>query len=245
MTLQNGHAEFNGTVSGSLTSPVIAGHVTANNIVIEKQSIEAFSADVNAASTRGAGPQRDTGLPDHAGAPRRQRWRLHEWKPDNTSAVTATASLQNADITNLLALLGQTQIPVKGSLSAEAQVNGTLADPRATATLRGGKGSAYGEPFDRADRQRDLREWRTAGVHGRSRRGRRKVNLTGAFNTLPTDFLAGTIQANVKTSDVALNQIQNRSVNTSRRSAASRTPPRMPRSGWFTPKPASSSKSSS
>jgi translocation and assembly module TamB len=207
VSLQNGHAEFTGSITGPPTSPVIAGHVTANNIVIEKQKVEAFSADVNARSTE---------VQVHNGTLAYQDMRarlsgtlaLDQWKPDNRSAVTATASLQNADIANMLALLGQTQIPVKGSISAEAQVNGTLADPRATATLRGGKGSAYGEPFDRATANLTYvnggRQEFTAEVDS----GVKKINLTGAFQHSPTDFLTGTIQANIKTSDIALNQIQ-------------------------------------
>ncbi len=105
--LQNGHAEFNGSIAGSLSSPEIAGHVTANNIVIEEQNIEAFSADVNAKST-------EVRIGNGALAYQNMRARLtgtlalHQWKPDNQSAVTASASLQNADISNVLALLGQT-----------------------------------------------------------------------------------------------------------------------------------------
>jgi len=207
VTLQKGYAEFKGTVNGALDSPAIAGHVNASNVLIEKQSIEAFSADVSVSSTQ---------IQVRNGVLAYQTMRarvagslaLHQWKPDNQSAVTGTASLRNADIANLLALLGQTQIPIQGSLTAEAQVNGTLADPRATATLRGGKGSAYGEPFDRATAdvtyvnggRQDFRVEVAAGV--------RKVNLAGTFEHAPTDFFSGTIQANAKSSDLALDQIR-------------------------------------
>ena len=135
VTLENGHAEFDGAISGSTTSPVISGHVTANNIVIEKQTIEAFSADVNARSS-------EVQVRNGTLAYQTMRARLsgtlglHNWKPDHSSAVTASTSMQNADISNLLALVGQTQIPIKGSITAEAQLNGTLDDPRATANIR-------------------------------------------------------------------------------------------------------------
>lgn len=207
VSLQNGHAEFTGTVYGSLTSPVISGHVTANNAVIEKQNIEAFSADVIARST-------DVQVRNGALSYQNMRARmagslgLHDWKADNQSAVNGTGSLQNADIANVLALLGQTQIPVKGTISAEAQVNGTLADPRATATVRGSNGSVYGEPFDRATANLTYvnggRQDFTAEVDS----GPRKINLTGDFQHSANDFLSGTVDANVKTSDMALNQVQ-------------------------------------
>jgi translocation and assembly module TamB len=207
LVLQKGYAEFNGTLAGALDSPTIAGHVNATNVLIEKQSIEAFSADVNASSTQ-------VQIRNGALAYQNMRARvsgtlaLHQWRPDNQSAITGTASMQNADIANLLALLGKTQIPIKGSLTAETQVNGTLADPRATATLHGGKGSAYGEPFDRATAnvtyvsggRQDFTVELDAGV--------KKVNLSGTFQHAATDFFSGTIHATVKSSDLALNQIQ-------------------------------------
>ena len=207
VTLDKGYAEFKGTVAGALDSPAIAGHVNAANVLIEKQSIEAFSADVNASSSQ---------LQVRSGVLAYQTMRarvagtlaLRQWKPDNQSAVTGTASMQNADIANLLALFGQTGIPVKGSLTAEAQVNGTLADPRATATLRGGKGSAYGEPFDRATANVTYVNGGRQDFTVEVSSGVRKVNLTGTFQHAPEDFLAGTIQANIKSTDVALNQIQ-------------------------------------
>ncbi len=206
-TLQKGHAEFNGTVQGPLESPAIVGHVTANNILIEKQSVDAVSADINA---------RRTQLQVRNGVLAYQNMRarisgslgLQDWKAGNQSAVSATTTLQNADITQLLALLGQNKIPVKGSISAEAQVNGTLADPHATATLRGGKGSAYGEPFDRLTANvtyvsGGLQEFQGAAVSGS-----RQIDLNGTYRPSPADFLAGLAQAHIKTSDLALNQIQ-------------------------------------
>jgi translocation and assembly module TamB len=207
VNLRNGHAEFNGSVSGSLTSPIIAGHVTANNIVIEKQDIDAFSADVNASGAQ---------LQIRNGTLAYQKMRarigvtlaMREWKPDSQSAVTATASLQNADIVNVLALLGEPRIPVTGSLSGEGQVNGTLADPRATATIRGGRGSAYGEDFDRMTASVAYVNGARQEFNAEVDAGAKKVTLTGTFQHAPNDFFQGTIQANLNTSDIALNQIE-------------------------------------
>jgi translocation and assembly module TamB len=206
VSLKNGHAEFNGNISGPPKSPSISGHVTANNIVIEKQSVEAFSADMDAGSTQ-VRIRNGTLAYQNMRARLAGTLGLHDWKFDNNSAVTATASLQNADISNVLALLGQTQYPVKGSVSAEVQLNGTVADPRATATLRGGKGSAYGESFDRITANVTYVNGGRQEFNAEVDSGPRKINLTGTFQHSPSDFLAGMIQANAKTSDIALNQI--------------------------------------
>ncbi len=207
VSLQKGHAEFNGTISGFLNSPVIVGHVTGNNVVIQKQNIEAFSADVNARSTE-VQVRNGTLAYQNMRARLSGNLGLKEWKPGNGSAVTATASLQNADIANVLALLGQTQIPAKGSLSAEAKVDGTLADPRATAALRGGKGSAYGEAFDRVTANLTYINGGRQDFDAEVEAGVKKINLTGSFQHAANDFLSGTLQGNIKTSDITLNQVE-------------------------------------
>jgi translocation and assembly module TamB len=63
--------------------------------------------------------------------------------------TTATASISNLPIDRILALAGQRDLPVNGTLAANAQVAGTLQDPRVNGTFTVTKGSAYEEPFDR------------------------------------------------------------------------------------------------
>lgn len=206
-SLHDGLADFRGTVNGSLDSPAIAGHLNASNVLIEEQKIDAFSADINASSTQ---------LQVRNGVLAYQKMRariagtlaLEQWQFANHSAVIATASLQNADVANVLALAGETNIPIQGLLTAEAQVNGTLADPRATATLRAGKGLAYGEPFDRATGSVSYVSGGRQDFHVEAESGAKKMSLDGNFQHAPDDFLAGTIQGSMKSSDMALNQIQ-------------------------------------
>jgi translocation and assembly module TamB len=206
-TLQNGLADFKGTLHGSLDSPAVAGHITATNILFEQQKIEAFSADLNASGTQ---------LEVRNGVLAYQKMRarvagtlaLHQWQPGSNSAVIATAAIENADVANLLAISGQTNIPIRAPLSAEAQVNGTLADPRATATLRAGKGTAYGEPFDRATANVAYVTGGRQDFHAEVDAGAKKISLDGTFQHAPDDFLAGTIQGDIKSGDLPLNQIQ-------------------------------------
>lgn len=204
--MEKGYAEFRGTLHGALNSPEIAGHVNATNIVIQQQKIEAISADLTASGSQ-------VQVLNGVLAYQKMRARvagtlaLHQWQPDSKSTVTATVSMQNADIANLLALLGETRVPVTGSLSAEAQVNGTLADPRAAATLRGGKGTAYGEPFDRAIGKVEYVSGGRQDFHLEVDASAKKLNLDGTFQHASTDFLSGAIEASIKTSDLALNQV--------------------------------------
>jgi translocation and assembly module TamB len=61
----------------------------------------------------------------------------------------ATASIANLPLDRTLALAGRGDLPVSGTVSVGAQLNGTLQDPRINATLSIVKGSAWQEPFDR------------------------------------------------------------------------------------------------
>src|SRR5262249_39798458 len=61
--------------------------------------------------------------------------------------TTATASIANLPLDRTLAVAGRRDLPVTGTVSADAQLSGTLQDPRANATLSVVKGSAWQDPF--------------------------------------------------------------------------------------------------
>jgi translocation and assembly module TamB len=63
--------------------------------------------------------------------------------------TTANADIRNLPIDQALRVAGERDLPVSGTLTATAQVSGTLQDPRAIATVTIVKGAAYNEPFDR------------------------------------------------------------------------------------------------
>ncbi|HJT88148.1 MAG TPA: translocation/assembly module TamB domain-containing protein [Bryobacteraceae bacterium] len=63
--------------------------------------------------------------------------------------TTAMASISKLPIAQVLAVAGRSDIPVSGTLQANAQLSGTLANPRATGEFAITRGSAYQEPFDR------------------------------------------------------------------------------------------------
>ncbi len=63
--------------------------------------------------------------------------------------TTASGSISNLPIDQVLAVAGRRDLPVSGVLTANAQVSGTVDHPQATANFVINKGSAYQEPFDR------------------------------------------------------------------------------------------------
>lgn len=73
---------------------------------------------------------------------------------DGTTALAkdylthATASIANLPVAKVLAITGQTDIPASGTLTANANVAGTLANPDAQADLTLAKAVVYTEPVD-------------------------------------------------------------------------------------------------
>jgi translocation and assembly module TamB len=64
-------------------------------------------------------------------------------------ATTATASISGLPIEQVLRVAHKSDVPASGILSANADVSGTFADPRAKATFTVTKGMADQQPFDR------------------------------------------------------------------------------------------------
>ena len=74
---------------------------------------------------------------------------LNDWGTEPASPITGTATLSGADVSELLELAGEKQIPVRGALALTGSVSGTVGSPRAIAEVAIIKGVAYDEPFDR------------------------------------------------------------------------------------------------
>ncbi|HEX5107881.1 MAG TPA: translocation/assembly module TamB domain-containing protein [Vicinamibacterales bacterium] len=79
--------------------------------------------------------------------------------------IALDAGLEGADIAALLAALGRTDIPAGGSVSLQARAEGTVTNPRATASVRAANLHAYGETLgtlsaeaELADRDVQLKE---------------------------------------------------------------------------------------
>lgn len=144
---RNGSVAFNGTVSGSLADPRIAGHAAIRDAAYRNQQIDSLTGDFTAMSTQ-------VTVNNAALVSNNLRARitgsigLSGWKAVAASAVNANVQLTNADAGKLLALVGQPRLPVSGTLNTTAQVTGTIGDPHATADLTLSLGQIYGEPYD-------------------------------------------------------------------------------------------------
>jgi translocation and assembly module TamB len=147
LTPRTGSVAFNGTVSGALADPRIAGHAAIQNASWNKQQIDSLTGDFTAMKTLAT-------VTNAALVSNNLRARitgsigLVGWKAGTESPVDASVQLVNADVGKLLALAGQSGVPVSGTLNTTARVMGTVGDPHATADLTLARGEIYGEPYD-------------------------------------------------------------------------------------------------
>ncbi len=205
--LQNGSAVFDGTIMGAVAAPRIAGHITVANAVYSGQKIDGLTADIALQKT---GATIDNGLLTLGAARARIQGSvgLRNWKVEDNQPLTADISVQNADAAALLALAGQKDIPATGSLTTTAHVSGTVGNPHATADLNLVKGSLYGEPFDRLTGKLDYLNNGTQTGNFQLNAGPGQVNLKAAFEHAPTDFLAGKLNFQVSSNQLALGQFK-------------------------------------
>ena len=206
LKLDHGSAAFDGTVTGSLTSPQIAGHVALSSFLFSQEKIEAFRADIRAQAaglvikdgsvTRGELHGRfDASVP------------LRDWRPDDAGPLSVTASLRGANVSDLLALAGQQDFPATGRLSASAEITGTIGSPLIKAGLTAVNGSLYGEPFDRVTaRAVSSANGQATAVNAEVAAGARQSSIVATYTHAAGDFAQGSLAFQVSTNAMPLAQ---------------------------------------
>lgn len=162
----HGEATFDGTGYGSLVDPAFQGHLTVTRFATEfalpaaagsappatlstidwdhldatgSYSSSLISVD-HALLTKGATAIHASGqLQAHRINRRRQDF-------DNESPLTATAQVEKASLSDLLAMAGQ-DLPVTGTLNLQAHAGGTLGDLTGGANLTVEGGAIEGQPY--------------------------------------------------------------------------------------------------
>ncbi len=175
--LQDGEAVFDGTVTGKLEAPHIAGHGKGTNLVWSGRTFEALSGDVDLivgqailpadALSSASEPAQSRLRPELAAlqeilAVRNgivQQGALHaqgagslgmrDWNVEDASPVTFTGSIRNAPAAELMAIAGIKNVPLDGTIGADAKISGTFGAPHIEASITAAKGTLEGETFDR------------------------------------------------------------------------------------------------
>ena len=201
-------ARFEGVVTGSLSSPRIAGRVTVNRFIAEGRAFSGLSAELAAASNNASvkdgmltrGPMK-AGFTADVG--------LRNWSATPRSPIQANVSITDADLADALALAGEPLTGYSGGLTATAQVGGTVGNPQGNVNLQVGQGTLDGQPFDRIQAQVNMTDRLVTIPAAYIVSGASRVDLTGEFRHPRESFTTGTVHAHLQSNQVNLAQRAN------------------------------------
>ncbi|MEP7351665.1 MAG: translocation/assembly module TamB domain-containing protein [Acidobacteriota bacterium] len=200
-----GVATLDATLTGKLSAPSIQGHLHGTRFQVETRSFDELNADISAQNT-----QLTVGNATLTRGPLRAQVNasvgLENWKPTDRQPLSATIQMQNADVQDVLALAGRTD-PVSGALTLNADVSGTVGSPQATASLNITKGSAYGEPLDRADARLSIAGQRVTLNSLQVASNTATLNASATFDHPSDSYTTGTLRGHVEGNQVALSRI--------------------------------------
>ncbi len=206
--LKNGSATFDGTVSGKLDAPQIAGSVAVTNFTYQGIAFDNFSGKL-ALGPSSAGLREGILKRGAAEARIAGTLGLTNWKPEPSNQVAAAVTFRGADVSEILALAGQKQVSVKGALAVQARVAGTAGAPQGSADVVVTNGVAYEEPFDRAQASVEYSAGTIRLSQAKWIAGRAQVTGSASFepehptNGAP-DFRNGTARFQVTSNDLAI-----------------------------------------
>ena len=198
-------AKFEGAVTGSLSSPRIAGRVTVNRFIAEGRAFSGLSAELAAAGNSAnvkdgmltRGPMKASFT---AGVG------LRNWSATARSPIQANVSITDADVADALALAGEPVTGYSGVLTAYALVGGTVGNPQGNMNLQVSQGTLDGQPFDRIQAQVNMTDRLVTIPAAYLVWGASRVDLTGEFRHPRESFTTGTVRAHLQSNQVNLAQ---------------------------------------
>jgi translocation and assembly module TamB len=205
--LQSGGAVvFDGTVTGKLDSPRIAGRVRVTRFSYGAAGFDSFGADVDASAE-------NLGLRSAALArgPARAQFELavglSQWKTSDGSLIFGNGTIRDAPVADLAALAGNASTPVTGTLNAIAQLTGTIGKPLVNADIDVVKGAIQNEPFDRLTGRMNYSGHTVGLAAGQLAAGGKQVQLSATYDHAPDRFDAGRLRFRVTSNAMPLEQI--------------------------------------
>ena len=193
-------------MTGNLNNPRVAGHVRASDFALSDQHLDSVEADVVAASDN-VRVQNATAAQGPLRAQFQGSVGLNQWKTSETSPIAGTATLKDAGMAELAALLHTGNLPVTGTLNGSAQVNGTIAAPSAEADLELLKGTLRNEPFDRIAAHARYAANTLTVTNGTLAAGTKQVKVSATFRHQPDHFDTGHLEFDVSSNVMPLEEI--------------------------------------
>jgi len=201
-----GGVVFDGTVTGYLDNPRIAGHLRATRFSYLAVGFASLDADVNA-SPENLGLRNALLVRGPARAQFELAVGLNQWKTGDGSLIFGNGTIRDAPLTDLAALAGASSTPVTGTLNATAQLTGTIGKPLVNADIDVAKGAIRNEPFDRLTARVSYSGQSVGLAAGQLAAGAKQVQLSATFDHAPERFDAGRLRFRVSSNAMPLEQI--------------------------------------
>ncbi|MGA9627112.1 MAG: translocation/assembly module TamB domain-containing protein, partial [Bryobacteraceae bacterium] len=201
-----GEVVFDGTVTGYLDDPRIAGHLRATRFSCLAVGFASLDADVSA-SAENLGLRNAVLVRGPSRAQFDLAVGLTQWKTGDGSLIFGSGTIRDAPLTDLAALAGAGSTPVTGTLNATAQLTGTIGKPLINGDIDVAKGAIRNEPFDRLT-ARVSYSGRSVGLAaGQLSSGAKQVQLSATFDHALDHFDAGRLRFRVSSNAMPLEQI--------------------------------------
>ena len=202
-----GTAFFDGTVTGDLDSPHIAGHVRVTGAEYKGQHFDAFEADAEISSenlrvrnaTAARGPLR---------AQIQLQLGIHHWEAHDETALSASATASNAALADIAQLLDIPELPLTSTVAGTAQISGTVGEPQVAADFTLTRGQVQDEPFDRFTGHLAYTAASIEITAGQLEAGAKRASLTASYHHPPGHYGNGRIHFDVTTNPMPLAQIR-------------------------------------
>ncbi|MBM3775135.1 MAG: hypothetical protein FJW37_08220, partial [Acidobacteria bacterium] len=207
ISLQNGRAIFDGTVTGTLQAPQVSGRLRIENLVYAGRQFDSLEA-VLAASPAALRVERGTLTRGGLLSRFEGRLALRNWRPYEGGAVQANLSASAGDVAGLVELAGRKDIPMDGSVQITARIAGTFGTPRVEGRLRLSKGTLWGEPYDRIEVSVEPAAGGVEDVRAQAAAGSRQIRLKALVEHPPGLYDRGRIRFELETGAMALEQFR-------------------------------------
>jgi translocation and assembly module TamB len=203
VTLQGGSASLTAQIQGNLSAPNISAHAAVDRFAVEGSLFQHAALDLSASPSGAAlsnGVLTSDGLRSTFGA----SIGLFKWKPLASSPLSANLNVPNGNLTNVLALAGEQDLPASGRVNVAVQVRGTYGDPLGSASLQILHGVAYNQPFDKVQANVDLAHELITLTTLEVDAAGGQLLAHGTFRHPSDSFQVGHAEFHVKSSDIQL-----------------------------------------
>ena len=208
VSLQGGGViTFNGAITGKIASPKVTGELAASKFNVEGRTFDALQAQLSA-SQSGATLSNATLSRGNMTLAASANIELKNWKAEPAQRLKLDTTIRNGDVADLLALAGQPDVPITGTLNADVHLTGTVGSPAGTAQVTVTNGVAYEQPFQRAVAQIGFSNQRVTLSPADITMDAGRIQITGAFDHPADSWSTGTIQAQLNTNQIQLGQLR-------------------------------------